>query len=116
MGTLHLKQDVLMLCIAAYFGYITLVLVWFILGAVLDPDTYLPLAASALAFISFVFTNARNFRSKYQHARKQVAGRIQALLLKQALESLCLFPFQLISPKTVSFQVFQSKTSVAYTS
>jgi len=46
------------LCLHVWIGYIALILVWMILGAVIDPYKYLSHAAAAGVLVSFASTNA----------------------------------------------------------
>lgn len=43
-----------LLLFGSYFGYFFLVLVWWVLGAVLQPDKMLPFASMVATFVSFV--------------------------------------------------------------
>lgn len=47
------------MCYTLLFGYIIVALVWFILGAIINPNIYLMYATSAITLITFVLSKAK---------------------------------------------------------
>ena len=44
------------------FGYVTIVIIWYLLGAIISPSVYLPYAAAAGTFATFCTTKISQFR------------------------------------------------------
>lgn len=53
----------ILLIIGILCGYVSLVLIWSVLGAILNPTAYLYYATSALTFVIFVTAKIRQFRA-----------------------------------------------------
>ena len=59
-----------------YFAYITIVLVWFMLGAVLNPHKYLPYASATATLLMFIKTKRDYVRSFYQIVKDKVISLV----------------------------------------
>ena len=61
------------------FGYVTIVMVWYLLGAIINPSAYLPYAAAACTFVTFCTAKFRQFK------RLQTVGfeGIKRIMLKR---------------------------------
>jgi len=55
-----------------YFGYVGLVLVWLLLGAIINPNAFLPFTSAAVTFITFVRTKYTQFRDLSKNGTKAV--------------------------------------------
>lgn len=65
---------------AGTMSYIVLILVWAILGAIINPFKFLPLAAGALTLLTAVISKAKAL----QNAEKKMRGKIRAKMEKRA--------------------------------
>ena len=64
-------------CLGFWFAYITLVLVWMVLGAVLEPEFYLPYATAAGSIILFAVAKGSQFHTEFQATKSAVTRAIR---------------------------------------
>ena len=64
------------------FAYIIVVAVWFILGAILNPNKFLPYAAAAVTFVSTGLTRGRTLSNMYTSVQTKVMQIIQKHIKK----------------------------------
>jgi Ca2+-binding EF-hand superfamily protein len=69
-------------------GYASLVAIWFVLAAVLNPPVYLPYAASAFTFVSFSYGNIKSFRQRFTEIQEQLKSHVLRHLEEQLVENL----------------------------
>ena len=67
------------LALAFYFGYIGLVLTWLLVGAFINPNSFLPFASAAVTFVAFVRTKYRTFKSLSEKGSKAVMDHLKKL-------------------------------------
>lgn len=58
-------------------AYISLAMVWLILGAIVNPTAFLPLATAALTFLTLVSSKYKEFSSLYKDAFKKIKDYIK---------------------------------------
>jgi hypothetical protein len=79
---------VVILLAALLAGFLSLVVIWFMLGAVLNPPVYLPYAASAFTFVSYSYGNYKAFCVRFHDVKKQLRESIARYLKQQLLKNL----------------------------
>jgi hypothetical protein len=70
---------VLMLIVLIAF-YLSLVCIWWVLGAVLNPAAYLPYAATVTTFVSYAYGNIRATRVRFKDIQKRLMSRVKGHL------------------------------------
>ena len=68
-----------LLALAFYYGYIGLVLTWLLLGAFINPNSFLPFASAAVTFVVFVVTKYKAFKSLSENGSKAVMNYLKTL-------------------------------------
>ena len=63
--------------IYVFCAYVSLAIVWLILGAVVNPTAFLPLATAALTFVALVGSKYKEFTSLYKNAFKKIKDYIK---------------------------------------
>ena len=67
--------------LSLYFGYIGLVLVWAILGAIINPQAFLPYASGAATFLTFCTTKYNQFKKMSTSAETILLTYIEGLFV-----------------------------------
>ena len=78
MITHRLFRGFLLLLLAIIFGYLCLVLVWAILGAVLNPDKFLPYAAASATFITVTIAKYKQLWKMRKTIKRAVIEKVKA--------------------------------------
>lgn len=56
--------------------YISLIAIWLMLGAIINPNAFLPYATSAATFVTLISKKYREFQDVYQNGFKILADYI----------------------------------------
>ena len=80
----------LFVCLAAWVAYGTLVLTWMILGAVLEPEYYVPYAMASGSITLFAGAKGSQLYNQFQTTKKTVVRAINTHLAKNAHKRMCL--------------------------
>jgi hypothetical protein len=60
--------------------YLSLVTIWLMLGAVLNPVAYLPYAAAMSTFVSYSYGNIKAFRVRFKDVQKRLMSKVNSHL------------------------------------
>lgn len=69
--------------ILIYGGYIGLVCIWLILGAIINPNTFLVYATSAITFITFTIAKYQEYKTFASDGYKKVQFLVQNVFANQ---------------------------------
>ncbi len=75
------------LCMCTYFGYIVLVLIWFIFGACVKPELYLSYAAAAGALVTFAAAKANDLQSLQTQLKEYINEMTKEVINELLAES-----------------------------
>lgn len=78
---------VLVMTVATWFGYIGLVGVWWVLGAIVNPAAFLPYAAAVVTFVTAMTAKAHQMNSLRKNAKKIVMERVSEFIQRTLDES-----------------------------
>lgn len=65
-----------------YISYICLFLIWWVLGAIINPEKFLPYATTSISFISYIVYKYNNIREFYKELEKVVIGEVTKQMVK----------------------------------
>ena len=70
-----------LILVSLYFltAYVSLAIVWLILGAIVNPTAFLPLATAAMTFVALIGSKYKEFTGLYTNAFKKIKDYIRKL-------------------------------------
>ena len=69
----------ILITLAIYFGYFGLFLIWAILGAIIDPNAFLPYASGAGTFLTFCTAKYNQFKKMFADGKKTLLTFLEGL-------------------------------------
>ena len=111
---------IILILLFIYVSYISLVIIWTLLGAIINPNYFLPYATAALTFLSFTGSKLKSFQDKIKNGKaailkyidKTYSGFINKILMKMGINLMKLENDVLgKSQEITDSHAFQSTTS-----
>ena len=63
--------------LAVVCGYIGVVIAWTLLGAIIDPNAFLPFATAAVTFVTFIFSKYHQLKSTCEEGKEAVKKKLK---------------------------------------
>ena len=111
---------IILILLFIYVSYISLVITWTLLGAIINPNYFLPYATATLTFISFTATKFKSLKDKIKNGKasilqyfdKAYSGFVNNMLIKMGINLMRIENDVLGKAKeTMDNHAFQSTTS-----
>ncbi len=81
-----LQWIIICFILLCYFSYIGTVVVWLILGAIINPDNFLVYASASLTFVTFIVSKYTFFKEIFRDGTKAIERLVYQFLITQVLK------------------------------